>query len=74
MEYKKQVREIEADLHRGCFRDRYRYGYELLLSRLDLPEDSKLRAIPEPPPKELVLPKEEDEEVQNPEDQANPAD
>lgn len=73
MEYKKQVREIEAELHGGLFRDGFRYGYELLLNRLVLPEDSELRVIPEQPPEELVL-LEEDGEVPYPEDQANPAD
>lgn len=51
-----------------------RYGYEFLLSQLDLPEDSELYAIPEPPPEELVLPEEEDEEVPNLDTQATPAD
>lgn len=74
MEYKKRVREIEADLYANHFRDGIRYDYEQLLSKLDLPEDLELRIIPEPPPKDLVLPEEEDEEIPNPEDQANPAD
>lgn len=74
VEYKKQVREIEVELHGGLFRDGFRYGYELLLNRFVLPEDSELRVIPEPPLEELVLPEEEGGEVPNPEDQANLAD
>lgn len=74
VEYKKQVREIEADLHTNRFQDGMWCGYEFLLSKLDLPEDSELRAVPELPPEELVLLEEEEEEVPNPEDQANPTD
>ncbi|KAE9456668.1 hypothetical protein C3L33_11429, partial [Rhododendron williamsianum] len=43
--------------------------------KLDLNEDSELRIVPEPPPEELELPlEEEDEVVQNPDAHANPAD
>lgn len=69
VEYKKQVWEIEAELHRDRFQDGMWYDYEFLLSKLDLPEDSELRAIPEPPPEELALP----EELPNPDAQATPA-
>lgn len=44
------------------------------MSKLDLLEDSELRAIPQLPPEELVLPEEEDEVVPNPEAQAIPED
>lgn len=44
--YKKQVLKIEAELHRERFLDGLRYGHETLLSKLDLPEGSELRAIP----------------------------
>ncbi|KAI8560047.1 hypothetical protein RHMOL_Rhmol04G0224600 [Rhododendron molle] len=75
VEYKKQVWEIEAELHRDCFRDGHRCDYELLLSKLNLPEDLKLCVVLESPPKELVLPlEEEDEVVQNLDAQANPVD
>lgn len=78
VEYKKQVWEIEAELHREHFLDGLRYGHETLLSKLDLPDDSELRAIPQLPSEELVLLEEENEIVLNPEveiapdDQADP--
>lgn len=78
VEYKKQVQEIEAELHRERFLDGLRYGHETLLCKLDLPEDSELRTVPQAPLEELVLPEEEDEVVPNPEaeptleDQADP--
>ncbi|KAI8572342.1 hypothetical protein RHMOL_Rhmol01G0190900 [Rhododendron molle] len=57
------------------FRDRHQYDYELLLSKLDLPEDLELHVVPEPPSEELELPPEEDDEVvQNPDAHPNPAD
>ncbi|KAI8549135.1 hypothetical protein RHMOL_Rhmol06G0003000 [Rhododendron molle] len=67
VEYKKQVREIENELYRDRFLDGLRFGHEALLQKLTLPEDSALRALPEAPPKELAMPEEEDEQVQNPE-------
>ncbi|XP_058219567.1 uncharacterized protein LOC131330082 [Rhododendron vialii] len=75
VEYKKQVREIEAELHRDHFLDGLRYGHEALVRRLNLPEDSDLRTLPEVPPEELVLPVEEEvvePEDQNPGNQADP--
>lgn len=71
VEYKKQVREIEGELHRDRFMDGLRFGHGALLNKLNLPEDSELRALPQPPPEELVLP-EEEEEPQNLESQADP--
>jgi hypothetical protein len=65
VEYQKQVRDIEAELHRDRFMDGVRFGHEALLSKLSLPADSELRAMPEVPPEELVLPEEEEEQVQN---------
>lgn len=58
VEYKKQVWEIEVELHRVLFLEWLRFGHEALLSKLDLPEDSELRALPKLPPQELVLPEE----------------
>lgn len=72
VEYKKQVREIEAELHRDHFMDGLRFSHEALLSKFDLPADSELRAIPQPPPEELVLPEEEDEVVPYPEEMLAP--
>lgn len=75
VENKKQVREIGAELHRDRFLDGLLFGHEAFLSKLDLPEDSKLRAILEAPPEELVLPEEEEDEVvPNPKTEALPED
>ncbi|XP_058216401.1 uncharacterized protein LOC131327310 [Rhododendron vialii] len=60
VEYKKQVREIEAELHRDRFLDGLRYGHEALVTKLNLPEGSDLRTLPEAPPEELFLPEEEE--------------
>ncbi|KAI8568465.1 hypothetical protein RHMOL_Rhmol02G0201800 [Rhododendron molle] len=45
-----------------------------MLSKFDLPAGSELRAFPQPPPKELGLPEEEDEVVPNPEARVTPED
>lgn len=67
VEYERQVREIETKLQMDRFLDGLRFGHEALLSKLDLPVDSELQAMPQPPGQELVLPEEEDEIVLNPE-------
>lgn len=63
VEYKKQVREIEAELYRDRFLDGLRFGHEALLKKFDLPADSELRVLPAAPPEELVMPEEGDEQV-----------
>ncbi|KAI8524779.1 hypothetical protein RHMOL_Rhmol13G0175700 [Rhododendron molle] len=48
------------------FLDGLRFGHEALLKKLDLSEDSELRALPEVPLEELVMP-EESEQILDPE-------
>lgn len=59
MKYKKQVQEIESEIHAERFRDGMKYGYELLLSKIDLPFGLEL-TVPKPPLGELVLPEKEE--------------
>lgn len=59
MKYKKQVQEIESEIHAERFRDGMKYGYELLLSKINLPFGLEL-TVPKPPLEELVLPEKEE--------------